>query len=160
MHTLTATHRRTAWSYFPYAMAGALGFVVVVNIGMVWSAVQTFPGVAALDVFDYSNSYDTVLAQAAREAALGWTVRPVGEAASQALVLRDNGDRPLTGATVTAQARRPVGPDMLTPLVFSEDVPGHYAATQPLPAPGQWELRVTIVQAGQTLHATRRIVTK
>ena len=67
---------------------------------------------------------------------------------------------PLAHATVTAQARRPLGPDMATPVAFDEVAPGRYLATATLPALGQWELRLTVQRLGQTLHATRRIVAK
>jgi nitrogen fixation protein FixH len=156
----TATNPRSAWRFFPHALIAGLGVVVLVNIGMVWAALRTFPGVAALDVFDASNGYDEVLAQAAREAALGWSVQPQGEALTPALTLADRDGQPLTGATLTAQARRPLGPDMRTAVVFEEAGPGRYVATAPLPAEGQWELRLTVEHVGQTLHATRRIVAK
>ena len=160
MHTMSATRSRSAWNFFPHALIAGLLLVVLVNAGMVWSALHTFPGVAALDVFDHSNAYDQVLAQAAREAALGWSVQPVGEAPAPVLTLRGQDGLPLTGATVTAEARRPLGPDMATQLAFREAAPGRYVAQAALPALGQWDLRLLAAHAGQTLHATRRIVAK
>jgi nitrogen fixation protein FixH len=160
MPTIFAARRRSAWHYFPHALIAGLGVVVLVNAGMVWSALRTFPGVAALDVFDHSNTYDEVLAQAAREAALGWTVQPDGEALAPTLALADRDGQPLAGATVGAEARRPLGPDMATEIAFEEVAPGRYAAATALPAAGQWDLRLTVVRLGQTMHATRRIVAK
>jgi nitrogen fixation protein FixH len=160
MPTLSATRPRSAWNFFPHALIAGLLVVVLVNAGMVLSALRTFPGVAALDVFDHSNAYDQVLAQAAREAALGWSVQPVGEVPSPVLILRGQDGQPLTGATVASEARRPLGPDMATHLVFREVAPGRYVAESALPALGQWDLRLLVAHAGQTLHATRRIVAK
>jgi nitrogen fixation protein FixH len=160
MQTVPAPQPHSAWRYYPHAFVAALGVVVLVNIGMVWAALHTFPGVAALDVFDHSNVYDEVLAEAAREAAIGWTVQPAGEAVTPELSLAGRDGQPLAGAIVTAEARRPLGPDMKTPLAFQETAPGHYVAAAPLPAVGQWELRLLIVRQGQTMHATRRIVAK
>lgn len=160
MQTAPATPARSAWRYFPYALTAALGFAIVVNIGMVWSALSTFPGVAQDDVFDHSNAYDKVLAEASREAALGWSVQPVVESFAPVLALAGRDGRPLAGATLTAQARRPLGPDHRTQLAFREAAPGRYVAATALSEAGQWDLRLTIVHAGQTLHATRRIVVK
>lgn len=160
MPSASAAQPRTAWRYFPHALIAGLGVVVAVNAGMVYSALRTFPGVAALDVFDHSNSYDEVLAEAAREAALGWSVQPVGETRTPRLALTDRAGAPLAGATVRAQARRPLGPDMTTEVTFVEDAPGRYLAADPLPAGGQWELRISVVRDDQRLHATRRIVAK
>ncbi len=160
MQTVSAGSARTGWRYFPHALIAGLGVVVLVNAGMVWSALHTFPGVAALDVFDHSNAYDEVLAQAAREAALGWTVRQDGEAMAPTLALADRDGQPLAGATVGAEARRPLGPDMTTEIAFEEVAPGRYAAAAPLPAAGQWELRLTVARVGQTMHATRRVVAR
>lgn len=157
---MQAVRHRSAWNYFPHAIIAALLVVVAVNAGMIWSALHTFPGVAQRDVFDESNNYDQVLAEAAQEAALGWKVQPVEGAALPTLVLADRDGQPLVGAAITAQARRPVGPDMLTPMAFVEGDAGHYLASAALPAAGQWELRLSIVHGGHTLHATRRIVVK
>jgi nitrogen fixation protein FixH len=158
---MAAIHsERSAWNYFPHAIIAALAVVVLVNIGMVWSALRTFPGVAALDVFDHSNAYDAVLAEEAQESALGWSLQPVEESAVPVLALAARDGQPLTGATVAAEARRPLGPDMLTRLAFIEGASGHYVADAALPARGQWELRLTVEQGGHTLHATRRIVAK
>jgi nitrogen fixation protein FixH len=151
---------RTAWRYFPHASIAALAVVVIVNGYMVWAALHTFPGVAALDVFSHSNAYDEVLAQAKLEAALGWSVQPLGESRAPLLTLTGPDGQPMTGATVAAQARRPLGPDMTTPLTFFESAPGRYVAAESLPALGQWELRLTIGKDGNTLHATRRVVAK
>jgi nitrogen fixation protein FixH len=160
MHTVPASNPRSAWRYFPHALIAGLGLVVLVNVGMVWWALSTFPGVAALDVFDHSNAYDEVLAQAAQEAALGWQIAPFGEVPAPMLTLAEQDGRPLVGAVVMAEARRPLGPDMSTRLAFAETAPGRYMAQAPLPAAGQWELRLVVTRDANTLHATRRIVAK
>jgi len=40
---------RTAWRFFPLVLIGALFFVILVNIGMAYTAIRTFPGDAIRD---------------------------------------------------------------------------------------------------------------
>ena len=47
----------------------------LVNAGMVYAALHSFPGEAGDEGFALSNHYDAVLEREQREAALGWTVR-------------------------------------------------------------------------------------
>ena len=150
---------RSPWRWFPWAMIGALGVVVVVNGGMIWAALHTFPGVAATDVFDASNHYDTVLAEAQREAAFGWTLQTAATTQRVTVALTDRGGAPLSGARVTATALRPLGPDHTTILAFRETAPGSYNAEAAL-AEGQWDLRLAVTAGGNTLHMTRRVVVK
>jgi nitrogen fixation protein FixH len=150
---------RSAWRWFPWAMIGALGIVVVVNFGMVWAALRTFPGVAQTDVFDESNKYDAVLAEAQKEAALGWSVKAAATDARVTVSLTNRSGGALAGAQVTATALRPLGPDHTTALTFREVTPGTYHAEAAL-GNGQWDLRVAISTGGKTLHTTRRVVVK
>ena len=48
--------------------------MVLVNAGLVYAALYSFPGKAGDEGFDLSNHYDAVLERGQREAALGWTV--------------------------------------------------------------------------------------
>jgi nitrogen fixation protein FixH len=148
---------RSPWRWFPWALIGALGVVIVVNFGMVWAALHTFPGVAQTDVFDESNKYDAVLAEAKKEAALGWTVKAAATETWATVSLTDRAGAPMTGVQVTATALRPLGPDHSAALTFREVSPGTYHAETAL-GNGQWDLRVTIATGGKTLHTTRRVV--
>jgi len=59
---------------------------------------------------------------------------------------------------VRVTARRPLGPDETTQLVFQAVAPGRYQAAQPLPSRGQWDVDVVVTLAGQDWRATRRIL--
>ena len=152
--------QRSAWRFYPWALVLAFAVVFAVNGGMVWAALSTFPGVAAQDVFDHSNSYDRVLAVAAKETALGWKVATVTESGHPVLTLTDRAGQKLTGAHVAGKALRPVGPDRTTMLTFREAAPGRYVADKTLAGEGQWELRVLVSHGADTLHATRRVVVR
>lgn len=152
--------QRSAWSFYPWAVVGAFVVVIAVNGGMVWSALATFPGAAVTDDFGHSNRYDEVLARAAQQAALGWRVEAGVQDGRATLALIDHAGQPLAGAQVGAVARRPLGPDQRTKLAFREAAPGRYVADRVLPAVGQWDLLLSVVHDGSTLHATPRIVVR
>jgi nitrogen fixation protein FixH len=138
----------------------AMGLVVAVNVRFIYIAVATFPGVASQDDFDTSNRYDRILRAVAAQNAIGWAVQAQAEGARPVLDLGGPDRLALTGASVTATALRPLGPDLSTRLNFRESPAGHYVAIETLPRPGQWDLQLAIARAGHMVRVTRRIVVK
>jgi nitrogen fixation protein FixH len=134
--------------------------VIVVNFGMAWTALKTFPGVATHDVFDRSNTYDLVLRAAAREAALGWSLQADLLEGRPVVTLTGRDGQPVTGVRLEGSAHRPLGADDALDLVFQPFAPGRFVADQALGEPGQWDLRLVASQDGRILHATRRVVVR
>ena len=102
--------RPSHWKLFPLAIIAGLGVVVLVNVGMVYAALHSFPGKAGDEDFALSNRYDAVLEREQREASLGWTVvarTDVGGVPE--ITLADRDGSPLRGAVVAATAERPLG---------------------------------------------------
>jgi nitrogen fixation protein FixH len=151
---------RTAWRFFPHAMVGTIALMVIIDSGLAWTALRSFPGLAADDVFDHSNSYNDVLARAAREAALGWTAAATVQSATPVLRITDRAGQPVHGADVRAVALRPLGSDHRTRLAFHEQPDGRYLAAGALDLPGQWELRISVAAPAGSLHATTRVIVK
>lgn len=160
MITLTASALRSpsSWRRFPQALIAAMLLVVAVNVRFIVVAVSTFPGAATADDFDTSNRYNAVLEQAAHDHALGWTTSADADGARPVLTISGAGGTPLTHATVTAEASRPLGEAMTRTLAFHEAAPGRYVASAVLPLPGQWTLDLQLRADGQVVYATRRIV--
>ena len=151
--------RRSLWRYFPLAIVGGLGLVVVVNAGMVYAALHSFPGKAGDEDFALSNRYDAVLEREQQEIALGWTVvarTDVGGVPE--ITLADRDGSPLRGAVVAATAERPLGAPERRALVFHEAEHGRYVADASLPEAGQWELTVSASFGGRDIAATRRVI--
>jgi nitrogen fixation protein FixH len=153
---------RSAWRYFPHAMIASMAVVVVVNAGMVYAALDSFPGAAGGDEgFALSNHYDEVLAQAQHEATLGWTVAAqTDESGRPVVTLADRGGAPLHGASVAATAERPLGAPQTRALTFHETAAGRYEAVAALPMQGQWELTLAASSDGQTMAVTRRVIVR
>ena len=80
---------------------------------------STFPGQAGEEGFALSNHYDAVLDREQREAALGWSVVALTDAAGRPEVtLTDRNGAPLNGASVAASAERPLGAPEQRALAF------------------------------------------
>jgi len=153
--------RRSPWRLFPWAVAAGMLVVIAVNVGMVYAALRSFPGKVGDEGFELSNHYDAVLAQAERQAAVGWTIAARADAASRLVVtLSDRGGAPLIGAVITATAERPLGATETRRLVFRELGGGRYVADMALPMPGQWDLMLAASAQGHDVAATRRIVVR
>jgi nitrogen fixation protein FixH len=152
---------RSVWRLFPWLVAVAMGVVVVVNAGMIYAALASFPGKTGDDGFDLSNQYDAVLDHAQRAAELGWTMlaRADGTGTPE-VTLTDRQGSPLTGASVAAAAERPLGAPETHRLMFHETDAGHYVADTALTLPGQWELTLSASAGGHEVAATRRIIVR
>jgi nitrogen fixation protein FixH len=148
--------QKTAWRFFPLAIMAFLVTVVIVDGGMIWSAVQSFPGAADDHAFDTGNKYNEILENAARQAALGWQLKVNVVSRDIEVTLTDQNGNVLPAA-VEAVATHPVGPASPTSLGFTSDGV-KYVSTSSLPSPGQWDLGLTAVVGDVQYRATRRII--
>jgi nitrogen fixation protein FixH len=139
-------------------MAG-LGAVILVNAGMVFAALKSFPGKAGSQDFELSNRYDAVLQRSEHDTALGWTVQASTDAArAPVVVLTQRDGTPLQGASLDGLAGRPLGPAETRHLAFHEFAAGRYVADTVLPEQGQWELTLSASAGGSQIAATRRVI--
>jgi nitrogen fixation protein FixH len=151
--------KRSLWRHFPLAIVAGLGLVVVVNAGMVYAALHSFPGQAGDEGFALSNHYDAVLEREQREASLGWAVEARVDSMGRPEVrVTDHDGLPLRGVSMAASAERPLGAPERRSLVFSEIATGSYVADGTLPTPGQWELTLSASLGGHDMAVTRRVI--
>ena len=155
--SLTTAVRRSNWRWFPWAMVGCLMVVVCVNGVLAWAALSSFPGQAVDDDFGASNRYDRILAQAERQAALGWSVSATIDEGRPMLVLAAKDGTPLEHAEIVSVTQRPLGPPQTTTQHLQAIAPGRYRADTALPQAGNWDMMLRVVADGQTLAATRRV---
>lgn len=146
--------RRSAW--IPWAFVGAMLLVVLVNGVLIFAAVDTFTGVTTGKSYDKGRAYNHVLAEAARQDALGWTPEVTLRAGGLRIVVRDRDGRPVPGV-LAGVLRRPVEG---TEIGFAPPATGagQWAAPVELHA-GQWEarLRLTAVD-GRHLDIRQRVI--
>ena len=151
--------RQSPWRLFPVGVVVAMSVVVAVIAGMVDAALHSSPGKAGDGGFELSNHYDAVLAQAQREAALGWSVVAQSDAAGRPVVTLARRDgSPLHGASIAAIAERPLGAPETRHLAFHEASAGRYVADASLADPGQWDLTLSTSAEGSNMMTTRRII--
>lgn len=142
---------QTAKPFTGYHMAailiGFFGIVIAVNIYMAKVAVGTFGGTVVDNSYVASQQYNEWLAEADKEAKLGWTVAAARAAGDKVrLIVDDNGVAGLNFA-VSAKAEHPLGraPDRM--LQFTSQGDGSYVSREALPS-GRWLLRIEINRAG------------
>ena len=134
-------------------LVAGFGVVFAVNFAMASLASSTFGGIVVENSYVASQHFNRWLDEAEKEKALGWTLR-----ASRL----DNGKlaAELVGApryaTVTAEARHPLGrlPDVM--LTFERDPSGTLVSDKPLPE-GRWTLRFTVEDQGQLWRSEQAV---
>ncbi|PPQ27313.1 FixH family protein [Rhodopila globiformis] len=152
--------QKSPYRWFPWGLFAGMLVAFAVNGYMVYAAVKSFPGVAGQDGFDLSERYDKVIATAAKQAALGWQVETKADEARHPLLhLADRTGAPLAGATIKAEAERPVGPAARTSLAFHPLDPADYQADAAL-APGQWDVLLTVTSGDNRYTTTRRLLVR
>lgn len=148
---------RSLWRFFPWYVAVGLVIVLAVNFTMSYLAIRTFPGQVTDRGFANSNGYNEVLAAAARQEALGWSVVTGLSGGRPVLRLSGRDGAPLRDPQVTAIARRPLGDPTPVPLELEPTAPGRFETEMALP-PGAWDVELAVVAEDGAFHAIRRLV--
>jgi nitrogen fixation protein FixH len=152
------TARKGHW--IPWTFVGFFGVVFVANAILVWFALTTFTGLDREEPYLRGVDYNAVLAEERRQEALGWTAAVEVDAGRLAVEVADRLEQPLGGAVVHADVTRPVDAalDFSTELAAVGD--GRYAAPVDWPAPGRWDVLVTVERDGHVLQHHRRLVVR
>lgn len=146
--------RRSRW--IPWVFVGGMLVVVVVNAVMVWFALSTFTGVSTPRAFDRGRTYNDVLAEAARQDALGWQARVSLSGGIITVDVRDRADAPVHGELLGA-LHRPLSREAM-PLHFLRSGPGHFIAEAVNLPSGQWDARLVLHAPAGRLEIRHRVV--
>ncbi|MBX9700670.1 MAG: FixH family protein, partial [Acetobacteraceae bacterium] len=147
--------RRSAW--IPWVFVGGMLLVVAVNAVLVFAAISTFTGLTVSGAYDRGRTYNQVLAEAARQDALGWRTELVVEGGLLRVAVTDREGLPVPGR-LDGVLRAPLeGIELpLQPIAIA---PGRWQATLEAPRAGQWEARLTLTgAAGGVIDIRRRVV--
>lgn len=159
--------RKPGW-WYPYIFVAAFGVVVAVNGVLIYSAVATFTGLETENHYEKGNVYNSDIAMARQQEALGWQVaaKVLPDPAQQdgakrhvsvEAVFKDKNGEAITGLAVRALFIRPVqaGHDVSIPM--SSKGQGRYVADADLDFHGQWDLRVVAMGEKDSYQLAERI---
>lgn len=124
------------------------GTVIAVNMVMAVLATRTFGGLVVENSYVATRQFNGWLEQARAQRALGWDTDVSLDDGRRIVVTLAHAARPMTGATVAAVARHPVGREEDVAIAFRETTAGAYRAASPLPA-GRWLVHVEIRHDGR-----------
>ncbi len=151
--------------WIPWLFVAGMAVVVVVNGGLVYFALHSYPGLVADHAYERGLAYNRVLAAEARQEAMGWQVaatltRPQSQPGQGELLLTvtDQASHPIADLAVTGSLFRPLEASAPIPIVLSYIGSGRYRTVVPLPAPGQWELKASLQGAAGDYQLSRRLI--
>ncbi|MEL6858319.1 MAG: FixH family protein [Pseudomonadota bacterium] len=128
-------------------MLGFFGVMFSVNGVFLYHAITSFPGEDVKKSYVQGLNYNETLAARARQAELGWRAEAGLQGNEILLRLSDKGGAPLTHRAVVGELRRVATRDQDQALVFQPKRGGAYSAPAGTLAPGQWRLRVSVLDA-------------
>ncbi|WP_431285451.1 FixH family protein [Humitalea sp. 24SJ18S-53] len=143
--------------WIPWVFVGMMAIVIGVNGILIYSAISTFTGVTRPRTYDLGRSYNAVIAEADRQAALGWSGRVALASGRLSVTVIDREGLPVPGH-LTGLLHRPLD-GREVPLAFGAAAPGRWTAEATPPAPGQWEARLTLTDpTGQHFDIRQRVI--
>jgi nitrogen fixation protein FixH len=137
-------------------LIGFFGIVIAVNIYMAKLAIGTFGGTVVDNSYVASQNYNAWLAEADKQARLGWKVGAtrLSDGKLEVTIL-DNGAVG-NGFTINAKAEHPLGRAPERPLNLIPQDDGRYVSREVLPA-GRWLLRIEVTRGGQRYRTTTEV---
>lgn len=144
-----------------FVLACFLGFFAVIfaaNIVMVRVALGTFGGVETESAYKAGLAFKADAAQAAAQAARGWTVEAHIERGRFAVAARDGQGRPVEGMTLRAVLHHPSDRRHDVDIDARPDGVGRWTGDPAAPA-GQWDLVIELFHDGdRAFRSVNRVV--
>jgi nitrogen fixation protein FixH len=138
------TRRFTGW-HMTTILITFFGIVIAVNLVMARYAVSTFGGTVVDNSYVASQNYNRWLAEADKQAKLGWTQKIALDPARRVVISVAKNGAPLDTVTASGIAIHPVGQAPSITLRFAPSASGSLVSKQSLPA-GRWRLHLTLRQ--------------
>jgi nitrogen fixation protein FixH len=148
---------------WPTIIVGVLVVDVAVGFAMMRLAADDPHAAIEPDYYHKAIIWDSTMAQADRNAALGWTLEPSLGAitarhdAPLTLRVHDRTGAAVTGATLQVQAMQVAHADEVVHATLTAAGDGDYVTELPMTRPGLWELRVVATRGGDRFTADLRL---
>jgi len=139
------------------------GVVIGVNMIMMRLAIQTLPGTEVDSAYAASLAYEKEITAARDQDARNWKVdahvqRGGQGGATLQVEARDARGQPMSGLTFLGRFERPTDRRADLPVTLAEVGIGIYRGSAPDIAPGQWDLVLEGVAAGQRMFLSKNRV--
>jgi nitrogen fixation protein FixH len=147
-----------AW-YWPAAIVALLVAGAGANIGLMVIATRDPSFAVEPEYYSKAVDWDRTMAQASRNAELGWRVFTRLEPASGGrarlrATIQDAGGAPITGAAVAVEAFPSARATQVVTVPLAAEGNGVYGASLPAGRPGLWELRLEVRRGDQRFTET------
>lgn len=155
--TTTAPARFTG-RHMMIILVAFFAVVIAVNLTMARMAIGTFGGTVVDNSYVASQQYNSWLAEARRERALGWQVAVTRDGSDHLLVgANDAAGRALPAPHITALVRHPLGrrPERMLAFVPASD--GRLRSLASLGG-GRWQVVITVESKGRRLRLARDMI--
>lgn len=139
--------RRLTGRQVLFILIGFFGVMLVANLTMVYFAMDSWTGLTAKKSYAQGIQYNTTLADAERQKALGWSLNVESTLgrdgqASFRMMLADKTGAPLRGHQVKAVLQRPTHENDDHQVTFAQQADGAYIAAVDGVAQGNWKLLI------------------
>ena len=145
---MSAKNKVFTGKHMAAVFVGGFAIVIAVNLFMAYNAVGGFHGTVVDNSYAASQKYNGWLAKAEASRALGWQAMPKRRADGH-VVLETLGLP--AGATITAEAERPLGKRETAALTFADQGGGRWISAETI-GDGRWQVRMAI-RAGEAAWA-------
>jgi nitrogen fixation protein FixH len=130
------------------------GVMFGANVALIYSALHTLHGGELENPYDASQAYNKRIAEAAAQAARGWTVnvmtRAEGDGMRVVAQFRDRAGAPIPGLEVRAKFEHPMDSALDRAAVLRSDGQGYEGVALAL-HPGRWNLEIAASRGGERL---------
>ena len=151
--------RQRGWQW-PLIVVALLVGGAGANVGLMLVAAGDKSFAVEPDYYQKALHWDETMAQAARNAALGWSVaaafEPAGRPGQVTLSARliDGEGHAIEGARVAVETFHSARAGHVVTAVLGPEGAGRYQATLPLGRPGMWEIRFRVERGDQVFTST------
>jgi len=126
-------------------MLGFFGVMFAVNGVFLYHAITSFPGEDVKKSYVQGLNYNDTLAARAAQAELGWSAEAGLQDETLVFRLRDAEGAALSNYVVIGEIRRTATQDADQAIIYSARPNGEYVADASGLAPGQWSLRINVL---------------
>ncbi|MEO8450323.1 MAG: FixH family protein [Gemmatimonadota bacterium] len=141
---------------WPVAIGAALGFTVLANGVLLYAAGRDGGAEIEPDYYRKAVAWDSTIAQAHRNVALGWQLQAtLSQAGTLTVTLADRAGLPLTGATITTEGFALAGGNRTLQATLAP-VDHSYRAGLTLQHQGIYELRFLVMRGSERFTAVMR----